>query len=90
MGIIMKYSIIIVHIVLGLILIFLNISSYLIVYGKIHNTDSYYSSEDLKNSAIIDHIESLKHSEPRIITEGLIGITIGSVLNSWCGCIQKR
>ncbi|HLC60413.1 MAG TPA: hypothetical protein VJJ52_03205 [Candidatus Nanoarchaeia archaeon] len=73
----LKTFIILVHIFLGLIIIFLNVNYQILTYGRIHNTSKYYSSEDLKNSGIADFIENLKQSEPRIIAEGIFGIILG-------------
>ncbi len=72
----MKIFIVFVHVALGLIVIFIDLNSQAVSYSKIHRTERYYSSEDLSNSAIRDHIEDLRRSEQQHIVEGVLAIIL--------------
>jgi len=72
-----RHFIVFVHVVVGVVIVYLELNTQAVTFRKLHRTDSYYSSEDLRNSAIIGHVESLKRTERQLLAEGVFRLALG-------------
>jgi len=88
----MKIVIIIVHILLGLFIIFININTQVLRYNQIHNPSTIWSSEDLSNSGVTNFIEDLKRSELQNTIEVILWVILGlfSIIGSIAFKKDKR